>query len=195
MDICLEILNAHKFIRKYNLKHIQHSEAIARAVLGILRCRAVREGFQVFSSNYKTLLCFNLAESLPGGYKILQTLSSRLSLLNASSSQRDSVRSPNASRQLRLPFSHLTLCRLGIISQNEEDVDGEATYPVGDVCVGETNPLEMAVKQSKQDIGRAEAAQATVDQVKVEGIDTNLAVMKVNYLIISLLHNRVFDVK
>lgn len=178
LDICLEILNAHKFIRKYNLKQIQQSEAIARAVLGILRCRAVREGFQVFSSNYKTLLCFNLAESLPGGYKILQTLSSRLSLLNASLSQRDSVRSPNPNRQLRLPFSHLTLCRLGIISQNEVDVDGEATYPVGDVCVGETNPLEMAVKQSKQDTGRAEAAQATVDQVKVEGIDTNLAVMK-----------------
>ncbi|KAF2312316.1 hypothetical protein GH714_034189 [Hevea brasiliensis] len=48
----------------------------------------------------------------------------------------------------------------------------------GDLCAGETNPLEIAVKQSVSDIGRAEAAQATVDKVKVEGIDTNVAVMK-----------------
>ncbi|XP_074344863.1 uncharacterized protein LOC141683948 isoform X2 [Apium graveolens] len=174
LDICLEILNAHKFIRKYNLKQIQLSEALARAALGILRYRAVKEAFQNFPSSYKTLLCFNLAESLPGGYTILQTLSSRLSLLNASSSKPDSVRSP---RQIRYPILHLTLCRHEI-TRNEFDMDTEELQHVGDVCVGEINPLEMAVKQSKQDIGRAEAARETVDQVKVEGIDTNLAVMK-----------------
>ena len=184
MDICLEILYAHRFIRKYNLKQIQQSEALARAALGILRYRAVKEAFQNFPSNYKTLLCFNLAESLPGGYTILQTLSSRLSLLNASSSQPDSVRSPTASRQIRHPISHLTLCRHGIISRNEFGIDEEELQQVGDVCVGEINPLELAVKQSKQDIGRAEAARATVDQVKVEGIDTNLAVMKVISLLL-----------
>ncbi|XP_017230652.1 uncharacterized protein LOC108205272 [Daucus carota subsp. sativus] len=189
LDICLEILYAHRFIRKYNLKQIQQSEALARAALGILRYRAVKEAFQNFPSNYKTLLCFNLAESLPGGYTILQTLSSRLSLLNASSSQPDSVRSPTASRQIRHPISHLTLCRHGIISRNEFGIDEEELQQVGDVCVGEINPLELAVKQSKQDIGRAEAARATVDQVKVEGIDTNLAVMKEMLLPILELFN------
>lgn len=76
------------------------------------------------------------------------------------------------------PVSRVSLCRLGIISCKEVDIIGEATNLVGDVCVGEINPLENAVKQSMKNIGRAEAAQATVDQVKVEGIDTNLAVMK-----------------
>ncbi|KAK3004651.1 hypothetical protein RJ639_019405 [Escallonia herrerae] len=180
LDICLEIMRVHKFIRRYNLKEIQETEVLARAVLGIFRCRAVKEAFQFFSSHYKTLLCFNLAESLPGGDRIFETLSSRLALLNASGSQRDSLGSPNRKMQLTLPFSVLTLCRLKIMTGKEALVDGEKETldRVGDVCVGETNPLEIAVKQSKQDIGRAEAAQATVDQVKVEGIDTNIAVMK-----------------
>ncbi|KAA8541450.1 hypothetical protein F0562_025413 [Nyssa sinensis] len=178
LDACLEILHAHKFIRKYNLKETQKYEALARAILGIFRYRAVREAFHIYSSHYKTLLCFNLAESLPGGDMILETLSSHLALLNASTGRHGSVGAANVKRQLTLPVSYLTLHRLEIISQKEADVDEEAVDPVGDVWVGETNPLEMAVKQSKRDTGRAEAAQATVNQVKVEGIDTNLAVMK-----------------
>ena len=43
------------------------------------------------------------------------------------------------------------------------------------------------MKQSALDTGRAQAAQATVDQVKVEGIDTNVAVMKVTYVFIKVL--------
>ncbi|XP_059656183.1 uncharacterized protein LOC132303113 [Cornus florida] len=177
LDICLEVLRAHKFIRKYNLKGTQQSEALARAILGIFRCRAVREAFHIFSSHYRTLLCFNLAESLPGGDTILGTLSSRLALLNARTSRDNSV-GANGKQGLMFPVSLLTLCRLGLILHKEGIVDGEAIVPAADVCVGETNPLEVAVKQSKCETGRAEAAQATVDQVKVEGIDTNLAVMK-----------------
>ena len=35
LDISLEILRAHKFIRKYYLKEVQKSEVLARALLGI----------------------------------------------------------------------------------------------------------------------------------------------------------------
>ncbi|KAJ8548844.1 hypothetical protein K7X08_029825 [Anisodus acutangulus] len=178
LDICLEIFHAHNFARKYNLKEGQQSEALARAVLGVYRYRAVREAFKVSSSNYKTLLCFNLAESLPRGDAILETLASRLTLLNSAVNQRGLLGSPTARRQVIHPVSRVSLCRLGIISCKEVNIVGEATTLVGDVCVGEVNPLENAVKQSMKNIGRAEAAQATVDQVKVEGIDTNLAVMK-----------------
>lgn len=178
LDICLEVFHAHKFARKYNLKEGQQSEARARAVLGIYRYRAVREAFNVSSSNYKTLLCFNLAESLPRGDAILETLSSRLKLMNSAGNRRGLLGSPSARRKVVHPVSWVSLCRLGIISCKEVDIIGEATTFVGDVFVGEVNPLENAVKQSMKNIGRAEAAQATVDQVKVEGIDTNLAVMK-----------------
>ncbi|XAR63973.1 hypothetical protein NMG60_11024147, partial [Bertholletia excelsa] len=177
LDICLEILHVHRFIRKYNLKGIQQSEALARAILGIFRYRAMREAFHIFSSHYKTLLSFNLAESLPRGDRILETLSSRLAFLNASS-RLDSVGTLNAKQGLKLPASLLTLHRLGLTLEKGVDVDGEAVGAAVDISVGEIDPLEIAVKHSKQNTGRAEAAQATVEQVRVEGIGTNLAVMK-----------------
>lgn len=178
LDVCLEILRAHKFIQKFHMKGNQQSEALARAVLGIFRYRAVRDAFHISSSNYKTLLCFNLAESLPGGDLILETLSSRMSLINGRAAQDPVISSPTAKKQHLFPAALLTLSRLGIVHSEKVDMLGEVTYYGGDVCVGELNPLETVVKQLKRDTGRAEAAQATVDQVKVEGIDTNLAVMK-----------------
>ncbi|KAL0336713.1 UNVERIFIED_CONTAM: hypothetical protein Sradi_4883200, partial [Sesamum radiatum] len=177
LDICLEILRAHKFTRKYNMKGTQQSEALARAIIGIFRFRAVREAFSVSSSNYKTLLCFNLAESLPGGDMIMETLSNRLKLISSSAGQRDVVSSPKGNR----PAAYMTLIALKIVSSKEAALNGEATYQGGDVCVGESDPLEALLKQLKLDTGMAEAAQATVDQVKVEGIDTNIAVMKVSW--------------
>ncbi|KAE8100819.1 hypothetical protein FH972_018674 [Carpinus fangiana] len=184
VDICLEILRAHRFIRKHNLKEIQKSEVLAKATLGIFRYHAVREGFQFFSSHYKSLLAFNLAESLPRGDTILETLSYRLGLLNVGAAQHDGAgvayakkQSPTKQQPTLSPVSLLTLSQLGFISQKEANLNGEAVI-VGDIYAGETNPLEMAVKQSVLDTGKAEAAQATIDQVKVEGIDTNVAVMK-----------------
>lgn len=185
MDACLEIFRAHRFIWKHNLKETQQSEALARAILGIFRYRAVREAFQISSSQYKTLLAFNLAESLPGGDVILETLSSRLVLVTASGAKHDDAGTSYSNRQQQevSPVSLLTLFRLGFNLQKEAILDDEGTFVVGDFFVGETNPLEAAVKQSMWDTGKAEAAQATVDQVKVEGIDTNTAVMKVSYKI------------
>lgn len=178
LDICLEVLYAHRFIRKNSLKEIQKSEVLARVILGIFRYRAVREAFRYSASHYKTLLPFNLAESLPRGDFILETLSSRLVLLNADAAKGDVSGSPYAKLQSKLsPVSLLALCQLGFILAKEGNIDEESII-VGDVCVGETNPLELAVKQSVSDTSSAEAAQATVDQVKVEGIDTNVAVMK-----------------
>ncbi|KAI9089762.1 hypothetical protein K1719_029055 [Acacia pycnantha] len=57
----------------------------------------------------------------------------------------------------------------------------EEAVVYGDVRVGETTQLEVAVKISILDTRRAQAAQATVDEMKVEGIDTNVAIMKVDF--------------
>ncbi|XP_038874817.1 uncharacterized protein LOC120067324 isoform X2 [Benincasa hispida] len=178
LDICLEVLRAHKFIRKHNLNETQKSEVLARAIFGIFRIRAIREAFHVFSSHYRTLLTFNLAESLPGGDSILETLLGRLLLINIDGMQRDASGSPPEKQQRQSsPNFLLALRQLGFTLQKEIGYEDDAVL-AGDVWVGETNPLEIIVRQSISDSGRAEAAQATVDQVKVEGIDTNLAVMK-----------------
>jgi hypothetical protein len=50
---------------------------------------------------------------------------------------------------------------------------------VGEVMVGDVNPLEKAVKQSRKNYEKVVLAQETVNGVKVDGIDTNVAVMKV----------------
>lgn len=181
LDISLEILRVHKFIRKYYLKETQKAEVLARAILGIYRYRAVREAFKYFSSHYKTLLSFNLAEALPRGDMILETLSNSLTNLTVASSKRSSPRNVDTKKQLVVsPASAVALFRLGFKSDKFADIYEETTV-VGDIRVGEINLLEMAVKKSLRDTGKAEAAQATVDQVKVEGIDTNVAVMKVRY--------------
>lgn len=178
LDISLEILRAHKFIRKYNLKDAQKTEVLARAILGIFRYRAVREAFRFFSSHYKTLLTFNLAETLPRGDIILETLSNGLTNLTAVSGKRDIPGNVDTKRQLTVcPAAVMTLFYLGFKSKKLADISEGTTF-VSDIRVGETHPLEAAVKKSLLDTGKAEAAQATVDQVKVEGIDTNVAVMK-----------------
>ncbi|XP_042508412.1 uncharacterized protein LOC122084325 isoform X3 [Macadamia integrifolia] len=180
LEISLEILHAHKFIRRYNLKESEQAEALAKAMLGIFRYRALRDAFHIFPSHYKTLLVYNLAEKLPGGDRILEILSSQLEQLNVSMLQHDAIKrsSNDAKRKSSLsPASLYALIRLGLLPKGAYP-DEDAMFLVRDVCVGEINPLELAVKKLGYDTGRAEAAKATVDQVKVDGIDTNIAVMK-----------------
>jgi hypothetical protein len=55
----------------------------------------------------------------------------------------------------------------------------EAGLVVGETSVGEMSSLEKVVKESQNSFKKAVLAQETVDGVKVDGIDTNLAVMKV----------------
>ncbi|MED6119603.1 hypothetical protein PIB30_013240 [Stylosanthes scabra] len=181
LDIILEVLRAQQFVRKYYLKDSQKSEVLARAMLGIFRYRAVKEAFKFFSSNYKTLLTFSLAENLPRGDMILETLTNSLTYLTAVSIKRDTPGTLDTKRQPVLsPPSVVALSSHGFKSKCVANVY-EETIAVGDIRVGEISPLEMAVKQSLNDTGKVAAAQATVDQVKVEGIDTNAAVMKVHY--------------
>lgn len=178
LDISLEILRAHRFVRKFGLKDTQKLEVLARANLGIFRYRALKEAFKFFSSNYKTLLTFNLAETLPRGDRILQTLSNSLTNSTAASGKRDISANVERKKQSAVsPAAVVALFCLGFKSKKAADIYEETTA-VCDIRVGEINPLDMAVKQSLLDTGKAEAAQATVDQVKVEGIDTNVAVMK-----------------
>lgn len=191
LDVCLEILHAQRFARKNGLKGTQKSELIARAVLGIFRCRAVREAFHIFLSKYKTLLFFNLAESLPGGDLILETLLSQLQLLNESSETNASESKSMKPGQIKFPVSLVALQRLGLIIDKTLNCDVEGASPAGYVIVGEVDTIESAVKQSKTDSGKAEAAKATVDQVKVDGIDTNLAVMKELLFPFVLLSDRI----
>ncbi|PKA45965.1 hypothetical protein AXF42_Ash019726 [Apostasia shenzhenica] len=176
LAIIREVFYAHKFIRKFNLKKFQREEALAKAILGIFRYRALKDFFHIIPSQFRSTLPFNLAEKLPKGDKILEALNTHLEFLH---SQRHSQPSFDV-RMLSGPFP-ITIYALGVMGfvllPNEQWPEGVELLG-GDVHVGETSSLQKAIKKTICYSGRAEAAQATLDQVKVEDIDTNLAVIK-----------------
>ncbi|XP_072982472.1 uncharacterized protein [Typha latifolia] len=177
--IIKEVLNVHKFIRKYNLRNFQKAESLSEATLGIFRYRSMKEGFHILPSHFKTILAFNLTEKLPKGDKILEALYNHLEPLDNRLQHHDAVASSNERRfAAPFPLSLQMLTRMGFLSLQEEDSPEERNFVVGDIHIGEMSPLQMAVKESVCVSGRAEAARATVDQVKVKDIETNLAVMK-----------------
>ncbi|XP_038972831.1 uncharacterized protein LOC103714805 isoform X1 [Phoenix dactylifera] len=178
LAIIQEVLQVHRFIRKFNLEEIQQGEVLSMAALGIFRYRAVKEGFHITPHHFKMTLAFNLAEKLPKGDIILDALYNHLELLHTGCQSHfaSDSSSDKKLRALPLPSSSYTLSKMGLLKRNY--MINERDFLVADVCIGATSPLEMAVKESFCYSERAEAACATVDQVKVEGIDRNIAVMQ-----------------
>eukprot|EP00268_Persea_americana_P042870 TRINITY_DN4296_c0_g1_i10.p1 TRINITY_DN4296_c0_g1~~TRINITY_DN4296_c0_g1_i10.p1 ORF type:complete len:132 (+),score=19.64 TRINITY_DN4296_c0_g1_i10:1288-1683(+) len=74
LAVVREILYAHKFIRKYQIKGVQREEALSKAVLGILRLQALCEIAPAMPLRCEAILMFNLADQLPGGDLILEAL-------------------------------------------------------------------------------------------------------------------------
>jgi hypothetical protein len=68
------------------------------------------------------------------------------------------------------------LSNLGVVSPG----NNSERLSVGEIVVGEMSSLQKAVTESMNNYKKVELAQATVDGVKVDGLDTNLVVMKVN---------------
>lgn len=181
LAIIREVLQVHRFIREFNLEDIKGAEALSRAILGIFRYRAVKEAFRVSLPRFKTILAFDLADKLPKGDMILQALCNYLELvqigcLNHRAAEFD------ADKRLKshpLPLFVYALTRVGFTVVKREDGNEPKDPAFSDICFDATKSLETAVKESFCYSERAKEARATVDQVKVEGIDTNLAVMQV----------------
>ncbi|KAJ3692965.1 hypothetical protein LUZ60_012060 [Juncus effusus] len=170
--IIKEILQAHKFIRKFNLTNLKKFEAISQSTLGILRYRALKDGFHIMPSQVKSTLNFYLAEKLPKGDKILDALYSHLELVfNVSGLKNQSQTGLGTGP---FPPSISILKNMGFV-----DLRGEMEFGFDGLQVGcGPGPLELAVRRSIGYSGRAEAARATLEQVKMEDIDTNVAVLK-----------------
>ncbi|KAG8483131.1 hypothetical protein CXB51_022086 [Gossypium anomalum] len=175
LAIIREILYFHKFINKYRVTGVEKDDALSKAILGILRVQAIQE---ISSSNpvqFESLLMFNLCDQLPGGYFILETLAKM-------SKSRELDRGNNlVAGGGMYSISALAMVSnlgFGFGSCSSSSNPSEAGLLVGEVVVGEMSLLEKAVKESRDDYKRVVLAQETVAGVKVDGIDTNLAVMK-----------------
>ncbi|PKA63529.1 hypothetical protein AXF42_Ash005424 [Apostasia shenzhenica] len=169
LAIMQEVLYAHRFIKKFQLEVAGKEEALSKAVLGILRLQAIQEMFSSVPVRFEALLMFNLIDQLPGGDLILEILAEMI----ASKSLDQSNQSRSGSGMYSIS-AFAILSNLGVVSQGGND----GKLLVGDIVVGEMTNLEKVVRESRQNYKMVEEAQATVDGVKVDGIDTNLAVMK-----------------
>lgn len=174
LAIIREILYVHKFINKYNIKGISRDEVLWKAVLGILRLQAVQDISSTMPAQHETLLMFNLCDQLPGGDLILETIADMSNLRELD----DNNDSKAGSGMYSISALDM-VANLGFVFGTSSNTSNERRLAVGEISVGELTPLERVVKEAKNSYKKVVSAQATVDGVKVDGVDTNLAVMKV----------------
>ncbi|KAI4374488.1 hypothetical protein MLD38_012475 [Melastoma candidum] len=173
LAIVQEILYVHKFIRKYQITGVERDDVLSRAVLGILRLQAIQEIYSSAPVRCEDMLMFNLCDQLPGGDLILEALAKMSSLR-----ERDRTNNYDGGGTGMYSVSSLAMIsNLGFLVGSPSS-SNETGLLVGEIAVGQMNPLERAVKESKSSYKNTVVAQATVDGVKVDGIDTNIAVMK-----------------
>ncbi|KAH1234177.1 hypothetical protein AAZX31_09G166300 [Glycine max] len=173
LAIIQEILYVHKFISKYKLKGVARDEALWKAVLGILRLQAIQDISSTTPIQDDAFLMFNLCDQLPGGDLILETLAN-MPNLRESHHENDFKGGSGMYSISALDM----VSNLGFVFGASSNNSNESRIAVGEISVGEMTELERAVKESKNNHKKVISAQATVDGVKVDGIDTNLAVMK-----------------
>lgn len=174
LAIIREILYAHKFIRKHKIKGIEREEALSKAVLGILRLQAIHEIAPAMPQGCEVLLMFNLADQLPGGDLILETLANMSSIRES-----DRTNNPTAPCGMYSISALAMLSNFGIAFGAKSHDVNEVGLLVGEVVVGKMSALERAVYDSRNSFKKMEHARATIHGVKVEGVDKNLAMMKV----------------
>ena len=174
LAIIREVLYVHRFINKFQIKGIQRSEALTKAVLGILRLQAIQDICSTPSLGCESLLMFNLCDQLPGGDLILEALANMSDMKEIDRTNKSSYEKGMYSISSFDFVSHLGFgMGTALTDSNENEL------VVGEIAVGKMTPLERAVKESKNCYEKVVMARETVDGAKVDGIDTNLAVMKV----------------
>lgn len=174
LAIIREVLYAHRFMLKYRISGgDERDEVLLKAIFGILRVQALKEMSSVPSLSFEALLMFNVCDQLPRGDLILEKLANILVI--GKMDRGNGVKSSNGV----YPISPLSLAsNLGFVIGSSYCVANETGPMIGEIAVGEMTPLEKAVKEARSSYQNVVQAQATVDGVKVDGIDTNLAVMK-----------------
>ncbi|KHG28128.1 Heat-inducible transcription repressor HrcA [Gossypium arboreum] len=173
LAVIREILYVHRFINKFHITGIEKDDALSKAILGILRVQAIQEISSSSTVCFESLLMFNLCDKLPGGDLILETLA------NMSSSRGlDWGNNIVASGGMYSISALTTVSNLGVMFGSSSNNPSEAGLLVGELAVGEMSSLERAVKESRENYKKVVLAQETVNGVKADGIDTNLAVMK-----------------
>lgn len=177
LAILREVLYAHKFIRKFKIKGVERDEALLKAIFGIIRMQALTHMNSTIPLCYEEGLMFNACDQLPGGDRILETIAS---MLTSKEPERNNNNTGGKSGNGKGMYSvSATTMASSLGSVFGANSNNQSLITVGEITVGEMTPLEKAVGESRSNYKMVADAQATVDGAKVEGLDTNLAVLKV----------------
>ncbi|XP_042395397.1 uncharacterized protein LOC121985804 isoform X1 [Zingiber officinale] len=169
LAIMREVLYAHRFIQKHAIKGVEKEETLSKAVLGVLRVQAIQDLVSSAHVKYETLLMFNLCDQFPGGDVILETLASMIT-----SRRLDRTNQSSCGNGMYSLSALGILSNLGLVSQ----ILMENKLLVSEIVVGEITSLERAVNDARINYKHLEKAQASINGVKVDGLDAKLAVMK-----------------
>ncbi|CAM6018309.1 unnamed protein product [Sphagnum balticum] len=178
LAIIREVIAAHQFIRTFQLEGVGKAEALAKAVLGIARLRATRETSHVLPPRPETLLTYSWGEEMPAGDLVLAALADTLHHPGGVNKQAVADLDINQGGRIYANSAASIVASFGSSTPKGVDKGKEASVPIGEVLIGETTPLEKAIVQSRDNSKRVMLAQATIEGVRVEGIGTNLAVLK-----------------
>lgn len=190
-----EIVAVHKFSRTYKLEGLGKSEALARAVLGIARMRAVREVFKVLPPGADCLLTFCYGDIMPHGDLVMAALADTLRH-SGHGEGGDTFLDRHEGNKIFASSATASVASLGpefTPHPTPEQEEPGASAPINEVEVGGETKLEKTIKDSWANTEKVEEAQATVDTVKVDGIGTNVQVLTVcNLFLLSLILAGVF---
>jgi len=181
LTIIREVMSVHQFILTYQLEGVGKAEALAKAVLGIARLRATKETFHVLPPKPESLLTYSLGAEMPGGDLILAELANSLRSTGRGEGQANDESALEKHQGYRISGISAAAVVASFRPSTPRGAEKirETPLPIGEILIGETTPLEKAILQSRDNCKKVLLAQATIEGVKVEGIGTNAAVMKV----------------
>lgn len=184
LAIIREVVAVHNFCRTYKLEGLGKSEALARAVLGIARLRAIRETFKVLPPRPDCLLTYSYGEVMPSGDMIMAALADILRH-SGHGEGGDTFLDRHEGNKIYASSATASVASLGsdFTPHPTPDQKPDASAPINKVMIGEMTTLEKTVMESRDNTKKVESAEATVDGVKVEGIGTNVAIMTVRLLL------------
>ncbi|KAD2060943.1 hypothetical protein E3N88_41929 [Mikania micrantha] len=175
LAIVREILNAHRFIRKFHITGVERDEALLKAIFGVLRIQALSNMTSIIPLCYEAGLMYNACDQLPGGDRILETIAT---MLTSKETERNKNNNNKFGDGMHSLSATTMASSMGFVFGTNSNMPKQSLISVGELTVGEMTPLEKAVEEARSNYKMVADAQATVDGAKVEGLDTNLAVLK-----------------
>lgn len=163
-----EIILLHRFLQNFEIRSpIESWEMHARTILGIIRLHAAREMLRISPPAPKGFLIFELLDELPKGDYVLEELAESLK-------KADVVHLCSASSILRsLNVSQLSMSTTEV---NKISAEGNPAAARAE----NASSLENAIDQARKQDNEINVAQATVEEVREEGIASNIQVLMVS---------------